>query len=503
MPQVIEFPPLAGDVRAALNEVVRVCKESRDGEPFRELRTRLRAARLWDSARPATMLRLLGLGGRTVARSPLVVAVAAAADDAAAHDLLTDRLFELNPVLAKTIVDLVASRAHGKDELYKHLGTLVFRGRVPSRPDLDSWVALALALGVFRQVGIALSPGPRFERWRKQASLVEIDELLAEDRPWPEPEIPPVDDDGAAPVAASAGGDTAAVVAAAGGAAPPGGLPAALRHLGGVTLPPARGRQRPVPAPRFAGGFSDELLADTGAQIAAWWAEAGVARDDSRELGCAALGIDGEAWVERADEVVYRLAVAAALAFRLDADRDAVVRAFKALEAAGVLADLYHGTVPAELPAAVDARALMLASLAARRCAEAPELAATLEQQPSAGAAFAVLDAALGRGLFRLELFWILRQLGTLGVVRWDDLPEVTALPHRAVRDTLFRLGFLATPYAADAASLAAAAKAARRAVGGAEPADEVLVAFSLAAGCGYDCAHRKTCEYACRERLE
>lgn len=499
MPQVIEFPPVGAgpEVPVALRELVRVCKETRDGDGFRDLRTRLREARLWDSTRPRATLRFLGVGGKTITRSPFMIALAEAPDEAA-HDVITDRLFELNPLLAKTVVELVSQRAYGKDEVYKHLGSVAYRGVVPSRPDLDLWLQITLTTGVFRLLGIALAPGSKFDRLARRAAAVDVDELLAEDKPEPEPEIPTVvDDDAAAAPVAAVTPDTAAVVAAT--SAPSGSpVPAALRHLVGIQTSP-RGRERPTPPSRFAAGFSDELLDETAARIAAWWGEV---KPPSHAHQPVDFGLDPEAWVEGADEVLYRIAVAAALAFRLDADRDGVVRAFKALDTAGVLADLYHGTVPAELPASVDARALMLASLAARRVAEVPDLASSLEQKKSAAEAFAALDAALGRGLFRIELLWMLRMLGALGVVRYDDLPDYTALPYRLVRDQLFRLGFVDSPYAADAAGLATAARAARRA-GGADVADEVIAGFALAAGCAYDCPNRKACEYACRERLE
>ncbi|MCX5748123.1 MAG: hypothetical protein NT062_37160, partial [Proteobacteria bacterium] len=286
------------------------------------------------------------------------------------------------------------------------------------------------------------------------------------------------------------------VIAAAPSGSP---LPAPLRQLSidGVASP--RNRERVVPTSRFASGFSDEVLGETTTRIAAWWAEA--ART-SVTYQPSDFKIDAEAWVESADEVIYRIAVAAALAFRLDRDRASVIAAYESLDSAGVLADLFQGTVPETLPAQVDARALMLASLAARRCAEVPELASQLEGRANAGEAFAALDGALGRGLFRTELFWILDQLSRLGVVRYDDLGDYTVTPHRIVRDTLFRLGFTTSPYASDATALAAAAKAARRAVPEGA-ADEILTMFALTAGCAYDCAHRKTCDFPCRERLE
>jgi hypothetical protein len=506
MPQVIEFLPVGAgpDVRAAIGELTRVCKETQDGEAFKELRARLRSAKLWDAKRPAAMLRFLGPvvapGARTIARTPFMKTVAEAANDDAVLDAVVDRVFELNPLLAKAIVELVQQRAHGKDEIYKHLGSFAYKGAVPSRPDLDAWLQIALAAGVLRQVGIAMTQGARFDRLARKAAAIDVDEFLAEDKPDPEPELPKEEE--AAPVQAASSADTAAVVAATTPVPTQvGSVPPSLRHLVTAQIANPRGKDKPVPPSRFAAGFSDEILEDTARRVSEWWIEAKVPSDAHRPDD---FGFDPEAWVEGADELLYRIAVAAALAFRLEGDRASVVRAFKALDGAGVLADLYHGTVPADLPETVDARALMLASLAARRCAEVPDLAASLDQKKTGAEAFAALDAALGRGLFRIEILWMLRMLGQLGVVRYDDLADFTALPHRIVRDTLFRLGFVDSPYAPDAASLAAASRAARRFAGAADaPADEVVAAFAFGAGCAYDCPHRKACEFPCRERLE
>src|SRR5437763_16677212 len=99
-------------------------------------------------------------------------------------------------------------------------------------------------------------------------------------------------------------------------------------------------------------------------------------------------------------------------------------------------------------------------SQSSRLCAEVPELASQLDGRASAAEAFAALDAALGRGLFRTALFWILDLLARLGVIRYDDLGDFTVTPHRIVRDTLFRLGFIATPYSNNGGALINAARA-------------------------------------------
>jgi hypothetical protein len=444
------------------------------------------------------LLRFLGTGGATVMPSTFMQGLAAASGDEDIATAVLDRVWQLNPVLAKTVLELLAQRAYHKDEVYKHLASAAYQGVVPSRPALEIWLQIGVGCGLLRMLGIAIAAGSRSERYAQLAAALDVDEYLATDKPEPEPVIPAGgDDDQAAAPAEPAGTETSIPVSAAAPAGWP--LPAPLRHLHAVGVPSARGRDRPVPPSRFAAGFSDEVLGETSARIAAWWGEV---QSTAPTYQPADFQLDAEHWVANADEVVYRIAVAAALAFRLDRDRTGVIAAYSALDRAGVLADLYQGTVPENLPAHVDARALMLASLAARRCAEVPELASQLDGRASAADAFAALDAALGRGLFRSELFWMLDMLQRLGVIRYDDLPDFTVTPHRIVRDVLFRLGYLASPYASDAGSLAAAARAARRAVPEG-PADEILALFALSAGCAYDCAHRKSCDLPCRERLE
>ena len=510
MPQVIEFPVLGADARQTLAALARVARDTpAAGEPFKDFRTRMRAARVWDRERPLAPLRILGAGGAIVTPSPFMLKVGEALGrtEEEALDVIADRLLELNPLLFKTVFELLQQRAHGKDEISKILSSFVYRGKVPSRPDLESYFHALIATGVAGIVGIALKLGPRAERIAPAVAALDIDELLENPAPLADPVIPS-DDELAAPVEVVTGDATAATLSAVAAAAPvetavpiSSPLPPFLRHLAGASKEKSPlGRDKPVPVSRFASGqFSDEVLEETTKRLQAWWKETPGA---TPTYAPADFGLDPESWVEGADELIYRTAVAAALVFRLDSGRDGVIGAYKALDTSGVLADLYNGTVPESLPAHVDARALMLASLAARRCAESPELASTIDQQKTAADAFAALDAALGRGLFRIELHWILGMLGQLGVVRYDDLGELASLPHRLVRDTLFRLGFLDTPYAADAGALVTAARAARRAAGS-DPADEVLSRWCLAAGCAYDCPNKRTCGYPCRERLE
>src|ERR1043165_7066711 len=191
MPQVVELPPIGQDARGALVALVRVCKETpAKGEPFRELRSRLRAAKLWDRERPAVLLRFLGTGGAVAMPSLFMQALAAANGEDETAIAVLDRVWHLNPLLGKTVLDLVAQRAYHKDEIYKHLASAAYRGIVPSRPALETWLQIAIGTGLLRTLGIAVTGGPRTEGSTHVASQTHVHEVLAQDRPEPEPVIP-------------------------------------------------------------------------------------------------------------------------------------------------------------------------------------------------------------------------------------------------------------------------------------------------------------------------
>ena len=503
-----DFPYLPpGNASHGIAVLTQLCRElPPDGEQFRFFRRRMKGFRLWDDDRVQGTLDFLGITrAGTVKPSRFVKSIRTQKRDEKVRAMLADRLWEINPLLFKTIIEQLKEQVHSRDEVIKHISGFAYPGKKPTRPNLESWLHMALGLELLKMVGIALDIGPNCERFLERARALDVEEFLEdaaaeEQAAAAEVAEEPAESDEVAEQPAPAAATPASANAPAAAPAARTALPPPF--AGGVDLPTPRGRQRPVNPSRFAGQriFTDEVLDETTSWVQAWWAE-----QSAKPRGPVAddFNLDANAWMEGAEEALYRTAVASALVFRLGRDRDSVIQAYEGLDKAGVLADLYYGTAPDELPENVDPKALMLASLVARRCAEAPELASTLDKQESAEAAFAVLDNALGRGFLRIELFWLMRALADMGAARFQDLPGFTALPRRLVRDTLFRLGYIDTPYAHDAASLIPGARAARRAAGTAEPPDEVLISFALAAGCAYDCGHRRKCEFACRERAE
>ena len=552
MTELTEFPYLpSGDPQRAVLSLVTMCRQMPpSGEQFRFFRKRMKQYRLWDEERLPGTLRFLGLQrAGQMRRSRNVKDLADAKNDNQARAVLTQQLWNANPLLFKTVLELLKERVHSRDDIIKHIGSFAYRGKKPGRPQLEGWLHMALGLDILKMVGIAFDLGARGHAYLELASKLDVEEFLddvaaaesesesgdpgplmadvsddeegasddPDDDPEGNPEGNPEGDPDVSPESEeeSDGGGSADHGAASRGARSASssggraGSPASSRSgatsrlvaLDVTAMESPLGQGAPVAISRFAGQttFSDDVLDETASRIQTWWSE------QSAERAGAAVsdfGFEPEAWMENAEETLYRIAVAAALVFRLGRDRDVVQEIFGALDDASVLGDLYYGTAPDELPENLDPRALMLASLIARRCAETPDLAATLEKQDSAGDAFSRLQDALGRGLLEIELFWMMGALAELGALRFEDMANYTALPRRAVRDTLFRLGFVASPYAHDARSLAGPAAAARRVAGTTtSPPDEVIMSFALAAGCAYDCGNRRQCQYACRER--
>ena len=249
--------------------------------------------------------------------------------------------------------------------------------------------------------------------------------------------------------------------------------------------------------------FGDDLLGDTYTRITGWWGEWSE-QIEVTSLPCAAdFDLQSESWMEDAPRALYYTAVAAALIFRLGRSQAAVVNAYRELAVSGALDALHDGTAPEGPLSMGDAQALMLASIVARRCAEHPDLALKLEKRGSSRAIFEQLEGCLGHGLFNIELFWIVRALSEMGAVRAEGLSMFTGIPNKEVRQTLFRLGFLATPYAATADALTTAAAAMRKAVGELPKPEDAIQGFARRAGCSYGCTQRRTCDYTCRERID
>lgn len=500
MPQFIEFPQIpAGEPARALAVLLDVFKPMPvAGEPFRELRRRLKTAELYSRERLPQLLRFFQLAeGEQVRPTPLILALRTG--EAAARQALAERLWTVNPVLFATVYRRLEERVHSANELFKFLDSFAYPGTRITGPEVQGWVRLCQALGLFRLVGIRLGLSDETRTWfGARVAKFDVEDFLEEDKDEPAPE----------PLGAPAGDEEAAAVSVAsptqGSSAPapvartPASAPVQIAEPSppASTLPSPLGRGRAVPTSAFAGQATFEAATRTVAveRITAWWAEQTV--PDARP-GPAAFGLDTERFQEDPEESLFRLAVAAALVFGSAPEAGPVL--YTALDEAGALGALFAGT-RLDGPVEVDAAALMTASVIARRVAEHPDLAADLEKADDADAAFTVLESAFGRGLFGLELFWMLRALATVGVIRREGTERFAALPERPVRNVLYRLGFLDTPYAADMAAL-------RRAAAAATPfgsaAHLTLTAFAAAAGCRYGCAHRRRCDLPCRERAD
>jgi hypothetical protein len=511
MPQFQEFPALPpGEYRASVDALIRLCRQTPvEGESNRDHRARLKQLGLWNRERSRALYRFLQWGaGQRVVPSALVREIATADGDDAARKRIAERLWEVNPVLFHAVLLQMKTRVQSENELLKYLDSFAYPGARLTGPQVRAWVHLAQGLELFKLVGIRLALSALGEKWLTRAEAFDLEEYLEDDKDEPEPVIDdgPADAAGTepAPPIESARATEERPASPPSPPTPPAPTPRASPAVAAASgLPSPHGQKRPFPAARCAapGAFDSAMWTENSTRIAEWASTLEPAVLEQGPLSALDFGFEASAWNEDADRALFKLSVAVALALRLS--RETVTQTWSQLDASGVLDALFEGTVPDTNPGRVDPHGLMWASLVARRFAEVPGLAGDLERAESASAAFGVLEAALGRGLLGPELPWILRSLDALGVLRLDGLQAYTGLATRPLRDTLFRLGFLASPYADGPSALAEASRALRVAVGNDSAAEARLQAFSVAAGCAYACPNRRVCGFACRERAD
>lgn len=559
MPQFIYFPRLPpGEYRNAIDTFIQALRQMPvDGEPFKDFRARLKKIDMWSRESLPHLLRFLRMAhSDPVVPSPFVRSLHDASGVDQARHRVIERLWTVNPLLFKVALERMEERVHSPNELLKYVDSFAYPGNRISGPEVRAWVAFVQGLGLLKPVGIRLGLTALAKPWLEKAHALDVDDFLEEDADEPMPmatkgesaasgssaplamdaddavadgsAAPPPGPTSAAsppvPLAATAarpslsGAQAGPALGAASGVAS--GVPATRSASAGhasahpmrqpaqsasiASGPDPIGRHRPVPTARFAthGLFDDDVLATTRERIIDWWAALS-ATGDAPDTTAPIAAPTADDWMEDPPRVLFRAAVLAGLhgqAGRTDASAAA---AYAELDRTGVLDALHDGTAPEVAPTVLDAGALMLASVIARRCAENPELSSELEKQKTAAEAFLLLDRALGRGLFTLELFALMALLGTIGAVPTDGLADFVARPDRLVRDTLYRLGFLEQPYAPLPGDLAAAAAAAHLAVPDERRADVVLRAFAHRAGCAFGCARRRVCDLPCRERTD
>ncbi len=145
---------------------------------------------------------------------------------------------------------------------------------------------------------------------------------------------------------------------------------------------------------------------------------------------------------------------------------------------------------------------LLMLSLAARRLAMLPEHVEPFATKQKAADALAHLDALFGDGLFGDNIFWMLGALADIGLLSPGDAAPYRALPTRSVREALFRLGLLETPYASDLCQLVEASKVLSE-IYESPRGDIRLLAFVKEQGCASPCPWRRHCSLSCRERSE
>ncbi|MEZ4468036.1 MAG: hypothetical protein R3F43_27285 [bacterium] len=234
----------------------------------------------------------------------------------------------------------------------------------------------------------------------------DVEEFLEEDQD--EPELV-----GAAAVDEAARGRAGRGGAAAGahaGPGPNGSTPTVVLPVG--VSPSGRGRPVPVAAFRQRETFGEAERAVTVERILGWWSEEAV--DDPRPAA-ADFGLDAETFQEDPEQGIFRLAVAAALAFGPDAHR-AVAR-FRPCATRGRWTPCTRRHPPRRPRPGGRGRPHhgLRGSAPGGR---GPDLAATLERADDADAPSSWRWTPRSGEALRPGLFWMIWTLAGLGVIR-------------------------------------------------------------------------------------
>lgn len=481
--QLIAFPPLGSvphETWAAAAAALAAIAPS--GDDANALRGRLLAAK---SIELPAVPRWLAMFGVTVQGSRAHL-------DASAREALASppgpplalRLWQVNELLAATVHRLLAQRPHSRDEIYKHLASAAYLGDVPSHPELVHWLAWAALVGVIRPLGVALAAGPAAALWEPLAKGFDVATFLAaHPHGSSATAVEPVGEDGGGVVAPGIDASTAAVArsfpalpAQAAGGHPLRGVPPAVLLIA-------------EPSPLAPATRAEALAELPPSALAAVPALVARANPTARLLHARDAELAPSIWQEDPSRALLQLGLLAALAFRADSsgrsrDRTSALALYRAIIDARLLDALVEGQLPASVPAEVDAASLLLASVLARRLADAPMLPDQLASAGGLRDVMVALDNAIGRGLLGIELFWVARALGQLGVLRYPGLALGPAIPWRAARDALARWGALPTPYAADMEALIKASLALGSFATADLPGDAVVIAFEAIGGC-------------------
>ncbi len=466
MPQIVEFPQFPGsDHRRNMQELLSILQGSVDVSDYVTFRKRLKDNNLYIKESAVGLQKFLQISSKMKSPSPLALEIASAE---APEQALVQRMWDANPPLFVAIFRCLQERVHSRDELFSIIDSSAYRGKGISRQSLQAWLDMSLGLEITKKVGISLGLGAAAEAFTDLAEAFDYDEFCEEDIQPQETEV--------APEIEST--PKAAIVATA--------------SVEQEVLLPAVNYSSPHEAPKpvaTMGKLTNESKLTTAKAILQWWAEQEKAAAPKNQFG-----FEYESWMESPSETFYRIGVAAMLLQRQGESK--ATETFGELSKNNLLSGIFHGDMSMSETPQVDTGGLFMASVIAQRCAANSEVAIDLEKQSTGQEILAEISKVFEGCLNAESVMWIAETLQSLGA-----LAQTIAIPKpvpREVRDTLFRLGHISSPYT-DIEQIAVQAAVSKFFPTG---GTDALNAFAQAAQCTYQCGRSDTCGFGCKERL-
>jgi hypothetical protein len=475
----------------AIQLVLGEVRRTRPG--MKELREFMRLRNLFDKEGLPALLEILDVSGDPVAPGPVADRMLEAGDEPALREVLSARLVDLNPLLAKYCLEALdtekGGRLHSTNELYRMVTSYVFPGDKPTLPAFKAWVDWAAAAGLIKVVGIRWALGERGVQALPGLRAIDAEEFLESERES-------AADAASATAEPATAGDAGPSVPVPD--SPPPVVPPPTRVAPAPRRPPAPSPAERL-APRRVPVDAGSLAADRDA-ILAWHA----AYPGRRSLALASLGIDPG---RKAPGTLVECAFAALLLARGLAAESARA-CLDSLKASGVLAAAARGKLPLDAIGPLVARAGDADLVTACECCIHLQRLASGTSDPAD--LFRADDPReLAWGLWR-RLYEPFAPLAPFLLARFaietGHVPERFAaaafVPTFAVRENAFRIGFADALHAASFAELLDAGAGLSRWFG-APVFEAPLSQVHEGYGCSFRCGRVATCPLACREKSE
>ena len=556
MAQQTEFPKIPSTKPGDYRQVITGLLEHVDREKpdYRELKRYMRSRSIFDKDSADQLFELIGVKtgkGKTAALTTAGKKLLEIEDDTEWKKALFMTVAERNEILVKYAFDGLFERLYSVNEMYRVITSYVYPGKVITLPAFKNWMGWIEATGMIKYIGIRWGPAPLVKDVESYLLGIDVEDILEDEGmddlndlelaeldlesegelSGEESELAEELDDEDIfdmPPGGIADFDDDLAPAAASRSAPQGTMPAYQARLTLRSVAEIQEVQKVLELDPAGAALAEQVAALDEAEIARnlqglrtlWTTRKGKDPLSFKDFGLDSAEYTRHAAKKKRGFFLYRGLVAATCAFRPTpaagtsiAPAQSPVDRFAILNDSGALSRHYLEGQPLDdvLTALVatghGTRLDLLAvapymALARQALENSEQWIAKLEKRKSAAGVWESVYERLHADVFTIELFWLVRELARDGLWKAEGLLDTAVVPTSEALDVAFRIGMLSTPYLGSFAAGLFTSRTLTGFCGADEGWEAGLLHFAAQLGCSYNCTHRTTCTYFCRERL-